>query len=360
MAKRFKLINPEIIPKENNRINLKKCVGLTLKYEYNNYIYDIKIIDYIYNKKSKNNKFLIEYIYLEEYPDYKEIIRKEVNCNNFINQGITSNIIPSSNRWKKINDYWVGKDCNNIEFKFNTKNKDLEYKILHSTWYISKYVKTTSLNNNRESWSLHQVIAYKGNKNLKNNNYVPDHINNDVLDNREDNIRLVTKQINSKNVRKDNNKNGMLTGMYECGNGWRSRFETNGKKLNTTTKKDKGEAELDNLIAQKYLGCMHNNDQFYRIEELSEERIKEVTDNLDRQINGIKLDKAGIKNSKAMKLICIFPDGTQTEPMCQKELAKYLELNVMAIRDLFYNKKEYKPRYKKHSHLNGIKIIEVI
>ena len=39
------------------------------------------------------------------------------------------------------------------------------------------------------------------------------------------------------------------------------------------------EAKLDNLIAQQYLGYKHNEEQFYKLENLSKDRIKEVVEN---------------------------------------------------------------------------------
>ena len=53
--------------------------------------------------------------------------------------------------------------------------------------------------------------------------------------------------------------------------------------------------EIDNLIAQRYLGYKHNKEQFYKLEGLSEKRIKEVTDNLNRQIEN---NKSKVKKEK--------------------------------------------------------------
>ena len=73
-----------------------------------------------------------------------------------------------------------------------------------------------------------------------------------------------------------------LTGIKKNGKGYCSKFTIEGHDINIKTKYDLEEAKIDNLIAQRYLGFKHNEDQFYKLEGLSEERIKEVTDNLDR------------------------------------------------------------------------------
>lgn len=67
----------------------------------------------------------------------------------------------------------------------------------------------------------------------------------------------------------------------------------------------------------------------------------------------------GENNPRALKLICIYPDGTQTEPMYQKELSEYLGISCIIIRELEKKKLKYEPYQKRHEHLEGIKIIKV-
>ena len=59
------------------------------------------------------------------------------------------------------------------------------------------------------------------------------------------------------------------------------------------------------------------------------------------------------ESKKSTKIICIFPDGTQTEPMCQKELSKYLDINRRTIGELSKTNKPYNPK-RKNEHLRGI------
>ena len=70
-------------------------------------------------------------------------------------------------------------------------------------------------------------------------------------------------------------------------------------------------------------------------------------------------DFSGSKNPKANMVICIYPDGTQTEPMCIKELAQYLGLDRGIVGRIIDNSEIYHPRFKRHKHLEGIKIIKI-
>lgn len=365
----WKLINVDELPRwrkgegsgKIGSINYKKCVGITLKFKNikNDNIYNIKIKDYI-NKK--DSRFIVEYVFLEDYEDYKEIIIKNISCYELINKVGINNIIPSTNQWRKVDDIWIGKDCNGSEFLFNTKNKDTEYNILHTQWYVrnNNRVYTTKLFNDNDKWSIHRAIMFDCNKEESNKcDLVVDHINNNPLDNRKDiNLRLVTQNINMKNRK---GKDGLIGLEQRKSGSWRSRFKHNGIDINTKCKKDKQEAELDNLIAQRYLGCMHNNDQFYRIEGLPEERVKEVTDWLDRQINGIKLKmKSGIDNPNARKLICIHKSGLISEAMTLTSMAEYLNTTATLINKILKSGEPYKiTSYKNTKHLEGIRIMEL-
>ena len=312
-SKTWKLLNIDELPKDNRgRVDYKKCIGKVLKYKLrtNETIYEIKIIDYInsyrnYNKKLILSKFKIEYIYLKN-TIYEEVLINTVYCHNIINNSSIGGIIPSLNQWIKKDNYWIGIDTKGREFKFSTNDKKIEYNILHSTWSVegSGYIITNNLNNSGDKWQLHRVIYFNCNKkesNINTHNCI-DHINNDKTDNRIENLRLVTKSENSKN-KNTSNKFG-LVGLKKDkrNNGWYSQFDINSYKISTKYKYNKIEAKIDNLVAQRYLGYKHNENQFYKLNELSEERVKEVTDNLDRQIENNK-HKVKIINENAYDYI---------------------------------------------------------
>ena len=295
--KTWRLLNVDELPKfesgiTKGRIDSKKCIGMALKYELKAHgvIYEIKIVDYVEGYRDEKNKqirskFKVEYIYLKG-TDYKETIYKEIYCNDLINKVTIGGIIPSLTQWIKKENYWIGIDTKGREFSFSTDNKETEYTILHSTWYIGNYgyVSTNSLSNTGQIWKMHKAIYFNCNKEEadKNIHMCIDHINNNKTDNRIGNLRLATYTENSKN-KSTKNKYG-LTGLESKGRGFRSTFKIEGYQIHTKVKYDKKEAEEDNLITQRYLGYKHNEDQFYRLEELTEERIKEVIDWLDEKI----------------------------------------------------------------------------
>ena len=293
---KWKLLNVNKLPRDNKkRIDYKNCIGIILKYEFkpNGSIYDINIVEYIKDYTEEDNKtvmsqFKIQYIYLKG-TENEEIIERFIFCNDLINKVAISGVIPSLNQWIKKDNYWIGVDTKGREFKFSTNDKETEYNILHSTWHIDgRGYAMGRLNNSRQSWQLHKVVYFNCNREKANRNIhmCIDHLNNDKTDNRINNLRLVTKSENNKNII-TSNKFG-LTGIKKNGKGYCSKFTIEGHDINIKTKYDLEEAKIDNLIAQRYLGFKHNEDQFYKLEGLSEERIKEVTDNLDRQIENNK------------------------------------------------------------------------
>lgn len=58
-----------------------------------------------------------------------------------------------------------------------------------------------------------------------------DHINNDPLDNRKCNLRVVTQQLNCMNRRKRENTKSPFIGVYPSGGKWIARINAGGRKI---------------------------------------------------------------------------------------------------------------------------------
>ena len=334
--KTWKLLNVDELPRfETGRykgnIDNRKCVGTTLKYELksNGVVYEIKIVDYIEGYRDENGKtiqpkFKVEYIYLKG-TEYEKVVMRIIVCNDLINKATVGTIIPSLNQWIKKENYWIGIDTKGREFSFSTDNKETEYSVLYSIWCINNhgYAMTSNLSNSGQKWKMHKAIYFNCNKEKadKNIHMCIDHINNNRADNRVENLRLVTNAENSKN-KKTNNKYG-LVGLQPKSKGYYSHFTFKGYTIYTRIKHDLKEAEIDNLIAQRHLGYRHNEDMYYKIEGLPEERIKEVTDLLDKKIeknrNKIKKEKQYgydyIEKGDYIGIKTFKKDGTEN-PIC--------------------------------------------
>ena len=83
---------------------------------------------------------------------------------------------------------------------------------------------------------------------------------------------------------------------------------------------------------------------------------KKVTEETKKKMSE---STSGEKHPKAIKLVCIYPDGTQTEPMIQKDLIKLLNLDRTTIKRILESGKPYSPKQKKSEHLKGIRIIKI-
>ena len=123
-------------------------------------------------------------------------------------------------------------------------------------------------------------------------------------------------------------------------NGAEIYTEETKKKMSEAKKGKTRSEETKKKISETKMGYNH-----------TEETKKKMSENHS--------DFSGSKNPQANMVICIYPDGTQTEPMCIKELAKYLGLDRGTVRRVINNSEIYHPKYKRYKHLEGIKIIKI-
>ena len=114
------------------------------------------------------------------------------------------------------------------------------------------------------------------------------------------------------------------------------RWATPKENMNNELTKDKFEGE---------------NNPFYG-KHRTEETKKKISE-------AKKGKKVGLDNPKSIKLICIYPDGTQTDIMTRKELAEYLGISKMTVDKILKSGQPYNPRRGNVKHLKGIRIIKV-
>ena len=248
------------------KINRKAMVGMSLNIKYNGLVYKkVKILGYI------DKKFKIK---------YNDTI-KEMHGSSFFKCQFGKILNIESNNKQIIN---------NIVYIHIINNNGEQFTVLYSGNHVEDVMKSTwciGIRNGRVGYvysnnykgkmiRLHQVDFE-----LKNGRVI-DHINNNPLDNRFENLRVVTRAENNKNIKSKNILG--LTGLHKYKNGWSSSFTYNSIAIYTKVKYDLNEAKLDNLIAQRYLKYKHNEDMFYLLDDLPEKRIKEVTDLLDEKI----------------------------------------------------------------------------
>ena len=207
----------------------------------------------------------------------ERILTEKVFCDALLNRAKFGGVIKSRNKWIKKDGYWIGIDCNGREFKFSCNNKEIEKEILENTWCVDAtrgmYVKCGSLEK-----PMHTFIK----KTPKGK--VVDHINNDRTDNREENLRVVTVSENNRNKKTTRNNGSKYVGMeYRSSGKFCSRFTINGHQIRTKSKIVE-EAELDNLIIQEHYNIRHNEEDFYRLENVSNERKLEVINLIEKKL----------------------------------------------------------------------------
>ena len=208
-------------------------------------------------------------------------------------------------------------------------------------------------------------------------------INNKIYIGRSKNIKDRWKQHKkelrnnkhcNKNIQKDWNKYGQdnfeFNIIVECEEDklnelerkYINEYKSCGFGYNMTFGKDENGAEIHTEETKKKMSESHMG---HEVREETRKKISETkmgynhTEETKKKMSENHSDFSGSKNPQANMVICIYPDGTQTEPMCIKELAKYLGLDRGTVRRVINNSEIYHPKYKRYKHLEGIKIIKI-
>ena len=101
-----------------------------------------------------------------------------------------------------------------------------------------------------KSVCMHHFIFGKPEK-----GYEVDHKNNDRLDNRLNNLRVVTRQQNSMNRKKQSNNKCGYKGVYEVSGRWYAKINIDGRHISLGGHDDKNSAALTyNRAAVRYFG----------------------------------------------------------------------------------------------------------
>lgn len=260
------------------KVNRVAMVGSRLNIKYYGVIYkNIEILNYFLDEK-RNPRFSIRY----------NNKTHDILCKGFL-KGEIGNILNIDLNDKYIDDngvvhIFINKEGQTFEALYSGDNVE---DVVKANWYvIIKNEKPHSVNTARykgKAILLHQVDL---------GSWV-DHINNNPLDCRIENLRKSNPQENAKNK---NTKNKYeLTGLKQNGRGWYSRFNVNGLIISTKTKSNLEEAKMDNLIAQRYLGYKHNENKFCLLKGVDDARVQEVVNFLENKIKSKKKEKINTK-----------------------------------------------------------------
>lgn len=253
-------------------INMMSMVGMSLSGSYYGVKFSgLKILEYI---KGRSKRFIVEYNGVKSY----------IYCGNLLNQGNLRNILDC---FIDLNNKYI--DNNNVVHIFITNTNGNKFEALYSGYSIEGVMNSNwcvVLNKNRKVISVLTNSYNKSGEKIKLHQVdlgsFVDHINNNTLDNRKENLRKSNPQDNGKNKNRDNGFG--VTGINKYDKGWVYCASVNGYNICTKLKYDLSEVEIDALISQRYLGYNHNEDRFCELDYLSKERIKEVTDLIDSKI----------------------------------------------------------------------------
>ena len=133
-----------------------------------------------------------------------------------------------------------------------------------------------------------------------------------------------------------------------------------GKRLSEEHKKHLSESRKGKTLTEKHKKKISMSNKGKNTGKIrTEEHKKKISESRKGKCCGednCNYGKTGLKNHLSIALICVFPDGSKTEPMNQQDLAKYLNINVKTLRKLQRSGEPYNPKKKSLLHLKGIKI----
>lgn len=283
-----KLYKEDLILKSNKFIDWYKNKGNYVRFEYG----DIKgklLIKDVY-KKGCNYRIIINY----NNKDYDIGSSGLLNCD----IGLFLKHINLSDelykRWDSLRKqhiktefflsedktYWIGKTLENDEFWFDGDEETIKY-IKSFTW--RKEGKGYIQNNKGDK--LHRIVM-----GITDSNIFINHLGRNTCDNRRNMLSISNSLDNSREKKVSNSNHSGIVGLLKRGNKWVGNIKINDISIYSKYK-EKDEALIDLLIMQKHYGFRHNEDKYYLLKNITEERIKEVIDNCERQLHKKRNDK---------------------------------------------------------------------
>ncbi len=189
----------------------------------------------------------------------------------------------SKNTFRLSDDgtYWIGTTSKGEEFWFDGNEETINY-IKTYTWRKVSY----GYIQNKKGDKLHRVVMDIDDKNIFVN-----HLGGHRWDNRKEKLSISDDIDNSKEKKVGNgNKNSGIVGLLKRRNSWVGNIKISNVSVYTKYK-NRDEALIDLLIIQRHYGFRHNEDLYYMLDNISELRIKEVINNIERQLAKKRDDK---------------------------------------------------------------------
>ena len=273
----------DCLPKNKNKISWKDSIGCDVYFEYDDIKGFINIVDYSKRKitiKFNNKKYEIG---IGEFKDCNlGLFLKHINLSDELYDRwykLKNSKIKTTFEISKNNKYWIGHTWENDEFWFNGDENTINY-IKQHTW---RKISDGYFQNEKEE-KLHRIVMHVSDKNVFIN-----HLGGRKWDNRIENLTISDSYDNSKEKVAGNRNNTGIVGLVKRGKNdkYIGSVKINGIEVHTKYK-IKQEAIIDLLIVQKHYGYRHNENMYYLLDNVSQERITEVLKNIDRQLESKK------------------------------------------------------------------------
>ena len=212
----------------------------------------------------------------------------------------------------KDGSYWIGHTWENETFLFDGNEETIDY-IKSFTWRKDSY--GYIINNKDEK--LHRIVM-----GVKDTNIFVNHLGRDTTDNRISKLSISNSEDNAREKKIGNNNHSGIVGLLKRGknNKYVGNIKINNLSIYSKYK-TKDEALIDLLIMQKHYGFRHNENLYYLLDNVSNERIEEVINNCERQLHKKCEHKICSKNKFELS-----DDGTYYNVYDEKGQVFYISL----------------------------------